>query len=236
MTEEQIKDGYERLDSTVHAPLDAVHRVEQRIRARRRHRRLGAAVGTLAVVAVVGGYAAVSSGRSDDGRGSVVAVEPPPPSLVMTRPDGSTVAFDDLTVTCEPAGSASGGAGGAGPTLIRLSSPMRLDGEQLLQPFVFIEGDAAALAQPRTFTLPVESADGSSELLPLTVFMADTEGAPDGNEVVSSAGSTGTVQVTRASCDPTPVLELAIDVTLVSEEQTADGQAKQSLALKGVVR
>jgi len=228
MTEEQIRDGYERLDSTVHAPQDAVHRVERRIQARRRHRRVGAAVGTAAVVAVVGGYAAVSSGRSDDSRGAVVAVEPPPPALVMTRPDGSTVEFDDLTATCEPAGTAG--------SRIRLSSPVRLDGERLMEPFVYVEGDAATLAQPRTFTLPIESADGSSETLPLTVFMADTEGAPDGNEVVSSAGSTGTVRVTRASCGPTPVLELEVDVTLVSEEQTDDGQAKQSLALKGVVR
>jgi hypothetical protein len=111
-----------------------------------------------------------------------------------------------------------------------------LEGERLTQPFVMIEGDVQKLAQPRTFTLPVEGADGSSESLPLTVFMADTEGAPDGNEVVSSSGSTGTVTVARAVCDPTPVLELDVDVTLASEEQTADGQAKQSLDLQGSVR
>jgi len=54
--------------------------------------------------------------------------------------------------------------------------------------------------------------------------------------VVSSGSSTGTLTITRASCDPTPVLELEVDATLASEEQAADGQAKQSLVLEGVVR
>src|SRR5690242_17767798 len=98
MTEEQIRDGYERLDSAVHAPEDALHRVEKRMATRRRGRRIAVAVGTLAVVAAVGGYAAASMGGSDDGREGLVAVEPPPASLVLTRPDGSTYEFRDLTI------------------------------------------------------------------------------------------------------------------------------------------
>ena len=47
---------------------------------------------------------------------------------------------------------------------------------------------------------------------------------------------TGTVRVTRASCDPTPVLQLEVDATLASEEVTDDGQTKQSLVLEGFVR
>ena len=224
MTEDQIRDGYERLDSALHAPQDAFDRVEKRMRARRRHRRVGVAAGTAVVVAAVGGYVAVSSGGSDDGREGLVAVDTPPVSLVLTRPDGTTVEFDDLTVTCD------------GGSHLLLSSPRRFEGERLLQPFVHVEADVAALDLPRTFTLPIESADGSSESLPLTVFVADTEGAPDGNEVASSAGGAGTVTVTRASCGPTPVLELEVDATLASEEQTEDGQAKQSLDLAGFVR
>jgi hypothetical protein len=225
MTEEQIRDGYERLDSALHAPQDAFDRVEKRMRARRRHRRTGVGVGTAVVVAVVGGYVVVSSGGTDDGREGLVAVDTPPPySLVMTRPDGSSYAFEDVTVTCD------------GGRHLLLSSARQLEGERLLQPFVYVEADVAALDAPRTFTLPIESADGSSESLPLTVFVADTEGAPDGNEVSSSSGGTGTVRVTRASCDPTPVLQLEVDATLASEEQTDDGQAKQSLDLAGYVR
>ena len=229
MTEEQIRDGYERLDSGLHAPQDAMHRVEERMRARRRHRRIGAAAGAAVVVAAVGGYAAVASGSSDDGREGVVAVEPPPSSLVMTRPDGSTVEFTDLTITCDPPGTSD-------VKRLYLSSPRELDGERLVQPFVLVEADVAQLEQPRTFSL-AEDGDGPSESLPLTLFIADPEGAPDGNEVASSSSpSTGTVRVTRASCDPTPVLELEVDVTLASEEQTGDGQPKQSLMLEGVVR
>jgi hypothetical protein len=44
------------------------------------------------------------------------------------------------------------------------------------------------------------------------------------------------VSVTRASCDPTPVLELEVDATLASEEMTDEGQAKESLELDGFVR
>ena len=237
MTEEQIRDGYERLDSALRAPQDAFDRVEKRMGARRRRRRIGVAAGTAVVVAAVGGYTAVSMGGSDDGRDGVVAVDPPPAPLVMTRPDGSTFEFKDLTISCDPPGGGSAAGSGSGDqSHVYLSSPILIDGERVTQPFVLIEAAVDKLEQPRTFSLPIESADGSSEGLPLTVFIADTEGAPDGNEVVSSSPSTGTLRVTRASCDPTPVLQLEVDVTLASEEQTDDGQSKQSLELEGLVR
>lgn len=234
MTEDQIKDGYDRLDSELHAPQDAFDRVERRMQGRRRHRRIGIAAGAVLTVAAVGGYAALSLGGSDDGRDGIVAVDPPVESLVLTRPDGTTFEFTDLTVSCQPPGVL-----GSEPTdasRIYLSSPMLIEGERLVQPFVVIEGDLAQLQEPRTFTLPIEGADGSSESTPFTVFVADTEGAPDGNEVVSSGGSTGTVRVSQASCDPTPVLTLEVDATLASEEQTDAGQSKQSLELNGIVR
>lgn len=236
MTEEQIKHGYERLDSAVHAPLDAVDRIERRISVRRRRRRVGAVAGAAVVVASVGGYVAVSSGGSDDGREGVVAVDPPPYSLVMTRPDGSTFEFTDLTVSCQPPSPAGAEAGSGDGSRVYLSSPILIEGEMVTQPFVMIEGAVAKLKEPRTFSLPIEGDDGSSESFPLTVFLADTEGAPDGNEVVSSSGSSGTVRVMEASCDPEPVLRLEVDATLASEEQTADGQAKQSLELVGYAR
>ena len=239
MTEDQIRHGYERLDSALRAPQDALDRVEKRMGARHRRRRIGVAAGTAVVVAAVGGYTAVSMGGSDDGRDGredVVAVDPPPDPLVMTRPDGSTFEFTDLTISCDPPGAAGGGSGSGDLSRVYLSSPMLIDGERLTQPFVLIEAAVEKLGRPRTFSLPIDSADGSSERLPLTVFIADTEGAPDGNEVVSSSPSTGTLRVTRASCDPTPVLQLEVDVTLASEEQTDDGQSKQSLELKGLVR
>lgn len=230
MTEEQIKDGYERLDSAVHAPADALDRVERRIAVRRRRRRVGTAAGAAVVVAAVGGYVVVSMGGSDDGRDGLVAVEPPPTSLVMTRPDGSTYEFQDLTISCDPPDAAGAGDG----SRVYLSSPILIDGERLRQPFVLIE--AAVDEESRSFTLPLDDRGSGTEVQPVMVFIADTEGAPDGNEVASSSPSTGTVRVVRASCDPTPVLELDVDVTLGSEEQTDDGQVKQSLVLEGVTR
>lgn len=237
MTEEQIRDGYERFDSSLHAPMDAVHRVEQRMAVRRRRRRAGTAVAAAVVVAAVGGYVAVSSGGSGEAPDSnVVAVDPPPPALVLTRPDGSTYEFEDLRISCDPP-TAFGGEPGAGDgTRVYLYSPILLTGERITQPFVMVDLALKGLEEPRTLELPLADGGGSEEGPPLTVFVADTEGAPDGNEVVSSGSSTGTLTITRASCDPTPVLEMEVDATLASEEQADDGQAKQSLVLQGVVR
>ncbi len=54
------------------------------------------------------------------------------------------------------------------------------------------------------------------------LFAADsgiTEDGPERANEVSSAedGAAGEVRVLRASCDPTPVLELEVDATLGSE-------------------
>ena len=237
MTEEQIRDGYERLDSSLHPPMDAVHRVEERIAVRRRRRRASTAVAAAAVVAAVGGYVAVSSGGSDDDRdSSVIAVDPPPSALVLTRPDGSTYDFEDLTISCDPP-TAFGGEPGAGDgTRVYLYSPIMVKGERISQPFVMVEAVLDGVQEGRTLDLPLADGGGSDEGPPLTVFVADTEGAPDGNEVVSSGSSTGTLTITQASCDPTPVLELTVDATLASEEQDESGQMKQSLVLQGAVR
>ena len=70
----------------------------------------------------------------------------------------------------------------------------------------------------QTFQLPV---DGDSEHVALNLFAADPDVAPTekrANEVSSAEyGSTGTIVVAHASCDPTPVLDLEADVTLGSE-------------------
>ncbi|HYF74793.1 MAG TPA: hypothetical protein VD864_18340, partial [Nocardioides sp.] len=101
MTEEQIKDGYARLDGALAPPTDVAERVQRRVGARRRRRRTTTVAGTLvAVVAVGGGVVAATSG--DDGPGDTIAVDQPPqpPStLVLTRPDGSTYAFPDVTIS-----------------------------------------------------------------------------------------------------------------------------------------
>ena len=46
----------------------------------------------------------------------------------------------------------------------------------------------------------------------------------------SPRGPRGTVRVVEASCDPTPVLRLEVDVTLGSEEE------QESVDLAGAVR
>lgn len=223
MTEQQIRDGYEQLDSALTPPMDAQDRVSHRVRQRRQRRRAGVAgLATLGVVVATGTAVALSGG--DDPTDDVVATDPPAPTLVLTRPDGSTHAFGDLTVSC----TSPFGDEGRADERIYLTSPRDLRGERLLTPFVYFEGRLDKLQGDRTFALPVDG-PGGSDTYPLTLFVADTEGSPDGNEVSSSSGGSGTVRVLRAECEPTPVLELEVDGTLGSEE------GKQSLDLAGSV-
>lgn len=236
MTEQQIEDGYARLGEALAPPVDVAARVQHRVGVRRRRRRAGVVAGTLAaVVAAGGGVVAATSG--DDGPGDTVAVDEPQgpvSTLVMTRPDGSTYTFPDVTVSCDPPRTAGGDPIGT-TGRIWMYSPMEITGSEqgddamVLHPFVYFEGVLAKLRQDRTFEMPVWG-PGDSDSYPITLFVADTEGGPDGNEVASSAGGSGTVRVLEASCDPTPVLRLEVDATLASEEE------KQDLQIAGEVR
>jgi len=167
----------------------------------------------------------------DEPTENVVATEPPAGStLTLTRPDGSTYTFPDVTVSCESPMQQGTDPERTPPGRIWLSSPMVMDGEavtegeanegaepELQQPFIYFEGIVAKLQGDRTFTLPVDG-PGDSDTYPLTLFVADTEGSATGNEVSSASGGSGTVRVLRAECEPTPVLELEVDATLGSEE------------------
>lgn len=236
MTEEQIKDGYARLGTALAPPMDVAERVERRVAVRRRRRRTGVVAGALAVVVATGGVVlAATSG--DDGADRTVAVDRPSgpvSTLVMTRPDGSTYAFSDVTVSCDPPTTVGGDPLGT-TGRIWMYSPMEITGSEenddarAVRPFVYFEGVVAKLQEERTFRVPVDG-PGDSSTYPLTLFIADTEGAPDGNEVASSAGGAGTVRVLEATCDPTPMLRLEVDATLGSEE------GKQSLDLAGTLR
>ena len=237
MSEQQIKDGYDRLDAALTPPLDAEQRVQRRVTARRRQRRTAiAGVATLGVLAVGGTIVALASG--DDGSGTPVATDTgsgPVSTLVMTRPDGSTVAFDDVTVSCDPPRTAAGDPIADGAGRIWMYSPMGFTGSeaeddvQATKPFIYFEGIVADLQDGPTFHMPVDG-PGDSESYPMTLFMLDTEGTPDQNEVASSVESTGTVRVLRAACDPTPVLELEVDATLGSEVE------QDPLDIRGEVR
>lgn len=231
MTEQQIRDGYERLDSALVPPTDAPARVQQLVGLRRRRRRVAmAGAGALALVVGGGAVAALVSG--DDGRPTTAIDQPGHGvnTLTLTRPDGTTFAFSDFTVTCKP----PLGEGPERGERIWLHSPIRFadkqagEDQRLAQPFVLFEGRLSELRGDRIFRLPVDG-PGGSDTYPLTLFVADTEGGQDGNEAASTGNSSGTVRVLRASCDPLPVLELEVDVTLDSEE------GKQSLDVAGSV-
>jgi hypothetical protein len=233
-TEEEIRGAYERLDRALAPPADATARIGRRIAARKRRRRAAVATAALVAVGVVGAAALVGGDdRTADDRIAVDRPDRPTSTLVMTRPDGSTYAFDDVTVTCGQTGADAGDAPAVAPGRIRLTSPMELEGkgEQTTpaQPFVLVEGIVSKLQGDRTLELPVDG-PGGSDSYPLVLFVADPQ-AGRSNEVSSAEqGAAGTVRVLRASCDPTPVLELEVDATLGSEVEQG------TLDLAGSVR
>ena len=239
MSEQQIRDGFEQLEGALAPPLDATSRVDRLVRVRRRRRRTGLAVGAVAGVAALGAVVLVGLG-GDGGGGTPVAVDPPPAGLVLERPDGTTVRFDDVEVSCSPPmvqgdnrpidKPRPGTIWAASP--IELAGPLGEEEPDLVQPFVMIEGKVAQLQDQPTLELPIDG-PGDSTSYPMTLFVADTVGgtADDpGNEAASSAGGSGTVRVLEASCDPVPVLRLEVDAVLGSEE------GKQDLGLVGELR
>jgi len=240
MTEQQIKDGYARLDVALAPPVDVARRVERRVAVRRQRRRTRVVAGTLvAVVAVVAaGGAAVAATSGDGGSGDAVAVDQPSgpvSTLELARPDGSTYAFDDVTISCDPPRTTDGQPmGDPQKGRIWAYSPIAFDGDLekdpvLRKPFGYIEGRVAQLQDAPRLTFPLEPTKLTADL-PIQLFMADTEGAEDGNEVSSDAGGeAGTVRVLEAACDPVPVLRLEVDATLGSEEN------KQTLDLSGAL-
>jgi hypothetical protein len=226
-TDEQIKDAYARLEGALAPPLDVAERVQRRVVVRRRRRRVvEAGAAAVLAVAAIGGAVALSGG--DDPSGSRTAVDQPPgpvSTLVMTRPDGSTYAFEDVEVTCT---APDGDEPQSGPQRIWAISPRTFEHDRAVEPFVYFDGIVSKIRGDRTFTFPNDWSTTSDEY-PMVLFMADSEGK-DGNEVASSAGGeSGTVRVLEASCTPSPTLRLEVDMTLGSEE------GKQPLDVAGTL-
>lgn len=241
MSEQQIRDGFERMEGALAPPRDTLERVDRQVRSRRRRRRT-AVVGVAAVAVIgIGGTVAALAGGGDPEGGTTIASDPgsgPTSTLVMTRPDGSTVAFEDVTVSCSPP-VANGDQPIERPRQGRIwaYSPIAFagsaqDDEAVLEkPFLMIEGNVAELQAERTFELPIDG-PGDSSTYPMVLFIADTEGGtPDdlGNEAASSASGSGTVRVLEATCDPVPVLRLEVDGVIGSEE------GKDDLGLAGSI-
>lgn len=230
-TDDDIHVAYGCFGDALAPPTDLAERVGRRIAVRRRRRRTALTGTGLAVVAVVTGIALSHGGDEDrsaaaDPRGSY----DPTSTLVLTRADGSTYTFDEVSVTCEPADSPGGGR------VAELTSPFRLDGPEdsatrLLVPFlqvrVPVDGlpvgepvDLRSTSRASRAALDPESPSDLSDLRTpgLVLFMADSVGGRDSNEVASSQpGTDGSLTVLEASCEPVPVLRFRVEAALGSE-------------------
>jgi hypothetical protein len=227
MTEQQIKDGYGRLGEALAPPQDTLERVDRRLRERRRRRRTALAGGGVLGILATGGVVVAALSGDEGTNQPPVAVDPGPAprsSLVLTRSDGTTVAFPDVTVSCDPPVTEAGDPISEETGRIWLYSPIRTSGSEkgddvvLHEPFVYFEGDATKIAR-RTYTFPNDWNMATAKM-PMILFAADPDQQVDGraNEASSQEMDTkGTVQVLEASCDPAPVLRIQVDMTLGSE-------------------
>lgn len=208
-TDEQIRDGLARLTSALTPPPDATERVALRIAQRRRTRRAGIAACGLAVIAATGVAVVVMVGDSEVT--GTVAVDPAGPggSLVLTRPDGSTYSFGEITVECvNDEGMPAPGDTGED---ILASSAFRMGDSGLLEPFFYMKVDRRELEVGRTY-------DAALPENAFVVFAADAGTSDGANEVSSNEpGTAGTVRVLQASCEPVPTLQVELDATLGSE-------------------
>jgi hypothetical protein len=207
-TDEQISTGVRGLATALAPPVDAAERVSRRIAQRRRRRRTIATTATVAVIAGSGITLVGLLGGDEDPDG--VAVDPAGSSgsVLLTRPDGSTHRFDEISVDC--------GSGSTGRRTVSAQSPRRLGGDRLLQPWFYLEANLGELEVGRTYELPLS---GDSDRLPLIAFVADTAAEGGRSNEVSSAqpGAGGTMRVLEASCGRTPTLRFQLDATLGSE-------------------
>jgi hypothetical protein len=225
----ELTEAYARLGTALLPPPDVAARVERQVGTRRRRRRTAVA-GAAALVVAAGAAGAVVATTGDDGKG-VVATDHSDEgrgSFTLTRADGSTATFDDLTVSCDkgPTGEP------VEPGRIWLYSPFHLDasGDALTEPYISFSA-VVDRADGKSYTLPVDNtvADSGYPVVLLYAAEADPGTKQRANEVSSAeAGATGTVHVVHASCDPVAELELEVDATLGSEVEQGTEQLSGS--------
>jgi hypothetical protein len=205
-----LREAYERLGSSLEVRADLLAPVQDRMRDRRR-RRMTLMTLTAAASLVGAGAIASVAGRNGD---ATSAVEPPSSggytsTLQVTREDGSTYLFRDVTVSCQTDPNSGH------QTITATSNPPSADGP-LTKPFFYFQAVLSRVQGGRVFRLPI---DGGSDVRPMTLFAAtDSTTGKEHNEVSSAeTPASGTVAVSQASCDPTPTLGLDVDATLGSE-------------------
>lgn len=212
----EIAGAYDRMGRSLDAPVDVLARVEDRMRSRRRQRVVLAGGASALALVVAGTTAALALGGGDDPSTLHVTDEPSGPvtpagpvsTLAFTHADGTTYTFRDIEVSCKKDPESD-------RRLVTASSPRKVRGDTLLEPFLMFQASLDEVADGRTFTMPVD--DAATSKLPMILFFATDEGGPRANELSSAEPSTGTVQVLHASCGPTPSLDLEVDAALGSE-------------------
>jgi hypothetical protein len=157
------------------------------------------------------GFTAIPVGRSqNDSTDEPIDRPERSDSLTFTRANGTAFTIEGTQIRC---GRTTESDAPLQAVFVE-GGPQELDpGREPTEPLFLLEAFPRDVARGGTITLPHSYEYNNPSGAVLHVYDADT-----GNELSSSAeGASGTIVFERASCDPSPRVDVTIDATLGSE-------------------
>lgn len=148
-----------------------------------------------------------SEASDDAGATGSDTVATQPTRIVATAADGTSVAFEDFTVTCRPSEEDQPEA-----QIVTATSGWDFASPGPTKPAMLIE--AADTADGTTVDLPLDEVWGEEETF-IVGFI--TQVGKEDELSASEEPATGEIEVISASCEPEPHLEVRIDGTFGSE-------------------
>jgi len=135
----------------------------------------------------------------------------------VTRDDGSTLQFDDYTVTCEPRYYDGESPSGDIVEVRSQPDPTRKN----FRPYFFVHAVVADVEDGASFEFGREMSFVYDN--PRGVDFVIHDGRSDEPFVAYEEQSSGTLTVRSATCSPEPAIELEVSGTLANEYETVPG-------------
>jgi hypothetical protein len=179
------------------------------------------------LVLALAGSTLVAGCGDDEGPKADRGDDAPEFSLVVTREDGSTLAFDEFTITCDP--RFYDGESPRGEMVEVRSQPD--PNKKHVGPYFFIQAVVPDVERGGTF----EFGPGLEFVYddPEGVDFVVADGRAQEPFVVGGEGSEGTITVTSATCSPQPAIELELSGTLANEAEDASVEVSGRIDVSG---
>lgn len=147
-----------------------------------------------------------------------------PDGLVVERPDGSELSLDAAVLPC---GFLDGSDRGILVVMFNPAPEGAGSAQETAGLFVTLEVVTDEVEAGRTYELPVSTPEQGGDG-PVSLFYAG--GGPQGEASSAESGSSGTVEILDATCEPRPRLRARIDASLASERP-----GREPVAVRGRV-